>query len=395
MDDNVETFTDLSQQLVVVQHEWNDMDMGTMQAEAIEDLKQVAGTYGLADDPQTILFIDLIASATHYASTRFTTRFKHYLKMINITQQLAREIEKETKEFKDIASAFDQILRKFIDEVVEIQREAAVLLPLLKQVSNHLGLIQKILSSFSTDTPGAVETLDNGKIIAIKISVRRLGDRARDFHYRAQSKRNEISLLKTKIHLLHNKVEEKKNVTDKRMHFLTVGTIGGAVGGAIGGSVAGGAIGGTALGSAGALVIAGSAFPPVGAVFIMIGVGAISIGGILALIQFIRRRKFRKYQETAQKYLECISAGLDDMSRHTDEISQLLSKTSEKSMAVSLDMENIEDSLLSPAHAEMNSGICQKANQSTKETIECLEHICDFKWYNILENHRQAILPLT
>ncbi|CAF3230135.1 unnamed protein product, partial [Rotaria socialis] len=130
-------------------------------------------------------------------------------------------------------------------------------------------------------------------------------------------------------------------------------------------------IGTEAFGGVGALVIAGTAFPPIAAI-----IGACIIGGVAAGSVIILVKKFwARHQLKALNYLEKIFEGLVQLNSANMHFMRYMADTEEKANKVSEHIQDIQLCLESERQRRANRDVCIVAIDSTAAMIESLERI--------------------
>lgn len=128
-----------------------------------------------------------------------------------------------------------------------------------------------------------------------------------------------------------------------------------------------------AFGGAGTLVLGGLTFPPLGAVLVGAAIGSCSIGSILFLII----KLWQKQQFRAIEYLTLILENLNKLNIANLAFLDYMNKSEEEANRILVNLHTLTETIKSGSHRyrKLNSEICNKAVDSTKDMIKCINEI--------------------
>lgn len=140
-----------------------------------------------------------------------------------------------------------------------------------------------------------------------------------------------------------------------------------------GATVATGAVESVAFGGAGALVLGGFTFPPLGAILLGAGVGAIGIGGLIMLIF----KLWEKHQFKALAYLREILFNLNKLNNANLAFMEYMNRSEEDANKILTSMDFFVKNVKNGSHRyrRVNNDICLKAIDSTNDIIKCINNI--------------------
>ena len=140
-----------------------------------------------------------------------------------------------------------------------------------------------------------------------------------------------------------------------------------------GAGVTGMAVESIAFGGAGAIVLGGLSFPPLGAILIGAALGAFSIGTIL----FFIIKLWEKQQFKALEYLQLILEKLNKLNSANLVFMDYMNKSEEEANKILTNMDYLKQNVKSSSqrYRKTNSNICKKAIASTSDMIKCIENI--------------------
>ena len=140
-----------------------------------------------------------------------------------------------------------------------------------------------------------------------------------------------------------------------------------------GATMATGAVESIAFGGAGSLVLGGFSFPPLGAVLVGAGVGAIGIGSLM-LLMF---KLWEKHQFKALAYLRQILTNLNKLNNANLAFMEYMNKSEEDANKILTNMEFFKRNFSngSNRYRKVNYEICLKAIESTNDIIKCINGI--------------------
>jgi hypothetical protein len=160
-----------------------------------------------------------------------------------------------------------------------------------------------------------------------------------------------------------------------------------------GASLVGGAVESLAFGGAGALMLGGVSFPPLGAILLGAAIGAIGIGSLLMLIF----KLWEKHQFRALAYLREILTQLNALNNANLGFMEHMNKSEEDANKILTSMDFFKSNVKTSSvrYRKVNHEICLKAIESTQEIIKCINNISSIdlrEWVNDDENNN-FILP--
>ena len=205
----------------------------------------------------------------------------------------------------------------------------------------------------------------------------------------AKTSKEESSNIDYRINVLKENLESKITVCENRISFARIlPRLGATIGMVSGASTAGAVVESMAFGGAGALVLGGISFPPVGAILVGSAIGALGIGSLLLLII----KLWEKRQFLALGYLRQILDNLYRLEIANLGFMEYMSKSEQDSNTILVQMDffkrNVNSSSL--RYRKMNAEICFKAIESTNQMIATIEEISKIDMKNWI-NERERI----
>jgi hypothetical protein len=140
-----------------------------------------------------------------------------------------------------------------------------------------------------------------------------------------------------------------------------------------GATVATTAVESIAFGGTGTLLLGGFSFPPLGAVLLGAGVGAIGIGSLLLLIF----KLWEKHQFKALAYLREILTNLNKLNNANLAFMEYMNRSEEEANAIITSMDFFKNNVKngSMRYRKVNNEICVRAIDSTNDIIACINRI--------------------
>ncbi|CAF0882922.1 unnamed protein product [Rotaria sordida] len=259
---------------------------------------------------------------------------------------------KEVQEYSDMANELRDLIQCFVRMVMQAKHNVNMMLPLLTAAKSQMTIVQDVMGTDPTQALNEIDKID------IQLALNRM----------STGIQNLLSLAKSST-------VEKERLEIVGFCFkyaMPVGSL--APGAAIGGCVAAETFGGV-----GALVIAGTAFPPVTAI-----IGACILGGLCAGTAILLVKEFwGRHQLKALSYLDQIFEGLVQLNSANMNFMRYMTDTEEKANTVSQHIQDIQLCLESERQRRANHDVCTVAIDSTTAMIESLKQISNIdisKW---------------
>lgn len=327
-----------------------------------------------ANDEQTHRFRQFLSIATNFSSLPFAEKLNKIPELVESIKLLLESMMKEVKEYSDMANELRDLIQCFIRMVMQAKHNVNMMLPLLTAAKSQMSIVQDVMSTDLTQTFNDTDKKD------IKLALDRMSTGIQNLLSLAKSSRAESQKLDGRIHNMTNSVQSKKMVVEERLdiarfcfkHAIPAGVIGG-------GAAAGGCVVAEAFGGFGALVIAGTAFPPATAI-----IGACILGGVCAGTAIMMVKKFwARHQLKALSYLDQIFEGLVQLNSANIHFMSYMADAEEKANFVSQHLQDIQLCLESERQRRANHDVCVHAIESTSSMIESLKQISNIdisKW---------------
>ncbi|CAF1616746.1 unnamed protein product [Rotaria sp. Silwood1] len=338
-------------------------------------LQVAAGkTDSSTEDEQTHRFRQFLSIATNFSSLPFAQKLHKIPELVESIKELLENMMKEVQEYSDMANELRDLIQCFVRMVTQAKHNVNMMLPLLKAAKSQMGIVQDVMS---TDPSKALNGIDKRDI---QLALNRMSSGIQSLLDLAKSATAESQKLDDRIHNMTNSVQSKKVTVEERLDVanfcfkcaVPVSTI--TSGAAVGGLVAAESFGGI-----GALIIAGTAFPPITAI-----IGACILGGACAGTVILLVKKFwARHQLKALNYLNQIFEGLVELSSANAHFMRYMANTEEKANTVSQHIQDIQLCLESERQRRANHNVCDVAIDSTTSMIESLERISNLdisKW---------------
>jgi hypothetical protein len=344
---------------------WETFNPGEI-AEASLQVAAIQAGSPLATDEQTHRFRQFLSIATNFSSLSFASKLHKIPELVESIKILLENMMEEIREYSDMANELRDLIQCFVRMVMQVKHNVNMMLPLLTAATTQMTIVQDVMG---TDVTQVLNEIDKNDI---RLALDRMSSGIQNLLSLAKSSAVESQRLDDRIHKMTNSVQSKKVIVEERLEVarfcfkcgLPVGSI--ASGATVGGCVAAEAFGGV-----GALVIAGTAFPPVTAI-----IGACILGGTCAGTAIILVKKFWAHRQLkALSYLNLIFERLVELNSANMKFMRYMSDTEEKANTVSQHLQEIQLCLESDRQRRANRDICSVAIQSTTAMIESLEQI--------------------
>ncbi|CAF3493257.1 unnamed protein product [Rotaria sp. Silwood1] len=259
----------------VVQHD----DCSSVDAfeQCQRELRANVESFGLEKDEQTRRFANFISIATNFASSSFTQRIKKVPILIKSIQELLSEMRREIKEFNQVADQFETLVKFFCDLVDDTKTNMSLVLPKMLAASDHIHILADVLQSNDTNQPLSDDDKQDAHLAltVLATGVRKMRQFANVTNDQSKELRNHIESLKRNVKERREIAKNRINLADTFRFMAPVST------GTVVASTLCTMIESAEFGGAGAVVIAGAVFNPVGAVVL-----ATLIGGGVVLEKF-------------------------------------------------------------------------------------------------------------
>ena len=336
--------------------------------EIAETLLQTAVTNSgfSTHDEQTQRFRQFLSIATNFSSLPFAEKLHKIPELVESIKQLLDNMMKEVQEYADMANELRDLIQCFVRMVMQAKHNVNMMLPLLTAATTQLTIVHDVMSTDPSQKLNDVDKKD------IHLALDRMSSGIQQLLRIAKSSTAESQKLDERIHNMTNTVQSKKVIVEERLdvanfcfkYAVPAGTI--TSGAAIGGCVAA-----ESLGGVGALVIAGTAFPPITAL-----VGACILGGMCAATAtFLVKKFWSRHQLKALEYLNQIFEGLIQLNSANMNFMRYMTDTEEKANTVSQHIQDIQLCLESERQRRVNRDVCTIAIESTAEMIDSLRQI--------------------
>jgi hypothetical protein len=376
---------------------------------SMNELMDVANKNGLENDDQTRSFCKFISIGTNFASMNFVQRFQNIPDLIVSICDLIETMENEIKEFAEIANYFSNLIKSFIKLVMNTKHNMKMVQPHLEESILHLKIMSEALM------PESENALTDNDLKDIDLALTSMSSGIVKLINHARSSKEESVQLDLRINKLKYDIETKVTVTENRINFgnlfkLTfelanliiifllslllkkgriLPKIGASLGMISGATAVGGAVESVAFGGAGALVLGGLTFPPLGAILIGAAIGAVSIGSVLFLII----RLWQSHQFKAIGYLNAILDKLNKLNSSNLVFMDYMHKSEEESNKILTNIEFLKRNVGTGSlrYRQTNAAICNKAIESTNDMIKCIKRIDQININDWISNRGQHL----
>ena len=332
------------------------------------ELLKIANRHGLENDEQTRNFCKFISIGSNFASLDFKDRLQRIPDLVAGIKDLLNKIEEEIKEFAEIANVFQNLIHSFVKIVMNTKNKMNMALPHLEESTVYMSVMKDALM------PDSDKPLSPDDMLDVDIALTNLASGIVNLIDLAKQSKEESVQLETKISKLREKVDGKITVTKNRIGFSKLmPKMGAALGLTAGAGAVGTAVEISAFGGAGALVLGGLSFPPLGAILIGAVLGAFSIGSIIFLIM----KLWEKHQFKALEYLRLILEKLNALNSANIAFMNYMNKSEEDASRIVTNLNFLKMSVKSGSKRfrKASSEMCGKAIDSTHNMIQCIEKI--------------------
>ena len=241
----------------------NGWDMVNIREISENELLTVADQHGLESDPQTRDFCKFIAIGTNFASLDFQSRLQTIPVLVNSIKDLITKMQEEINEFADIANFFQTLIQAFLKVVMNTKHSMKMVEPHLDSAVVHMEIMSDALAPDS-NAPLSTEDLKD-----VEIALTNMSSGIVKLLEHARSSNEQSVQLDKKINDLKENIENKIVVVEKRIGFGNIlPKLGATLGMIAGVNAANMAVESIAFGGAGAVVLGGFSFPPLGAILL-------------------------------------------------------------------------------------------------------------------------------
>jgi hypothetical protein len=344
---------------------WETFNPGEI-AEASLQVAAIQAGSPLATDEQTHRFRQFLSIATNFSSLPFSGKLQKIPELVESIKQLIENMMKEVREYADMANELRDLIQCFVRMVMQAKHNVNMMLPLLSAAKSQMTIVQDVMNTDPTQALNEIDKKD------IQLALNRMSTGIQNLLSLAKSSTTESQKLDERIHNMTNSVQSKKVVVEERLEIASFCfKYAQPVTAAASGATVGGFVAAESFGGVGALVIAGTAFPPVTAI-----IAATILGGICAGTATILVKKFwARHQLKALNYLDKIFEGLVQLNSANMHFMRYMADTEEKANTVSQHMLDIQLCLESERQRRVNHNVCTVAIDSTTAMIESLQRI--------------------
>ena len=351
---------------------WESFNPDEIAEASLQVAVDATGFY--TEDDQIHRFRQFISIATYFSSLPFAEKLHKIPDLIGSITELLENMMKEVKEYSDMANELRDLIQCFVWMVMQSKHNVNMMLPLLNAAKTQMTIVQDVMNIDPSEVLNEIDKKD------IHLALKRMSSGIEKLLSLAKSSTAVSQKLDERIHNMTNTVQTKKMIVEERLDIakfcfkcsMPASAI--VSGGAVGGLVAAESFGGT-----GALIIAGTAFPPVTAI-----VGACMLGGIGAGTAILLVKKFwGRHQLKALNYLNQIFENLVQLNSANIHFMRYMTDTEEKANTVSQHIQDIQLCLESERQRRANRTVCITAIESTTAMMESLKKISDIdisKW---------------
>ncbi|CAF0767993.1 unnamed protein product [Adineta ricciae] len=317
-------------------------------------------------DEPTRRFRQFISIATNFSSLPFAQRLHKIPDLVESIKQLIENMMKEIQECSDMANELRDLIQCFVRMVMQVKHNVNMTLPLLTEAITQMEVVQDVLN---TDPSNALSDSDKKDI---RLALEQMSSGIDKLLNLSRSATNESRQLDDHIHSMTNSVQSKKVIVEERLELakfcLKYATPASSLGS---GTAVGGLVVAESFGGVGALVIAGTAFPPVTAI-----IGAFLLGGVCAGTATILVKKFWvRHQLKALDYLEKIFENLIELKSANRCFMGCMADTEEKANTGAVHIQSIQLCLESERQRRAHHNVCKVAIESTTAMIASLKRI--------------------
>ncbi|CAF1260213.1 unnamed protein product [Adineta steineri] len=319
-----------------------------------------------AHDEETQRFRTFLSIATNFSSLPLAAKLNKVPELVESIKKLLESMIKEVKQYSDIANELRDLIHCFIQLVMQVKHNVNMMLPLLSAAGSQLSVVEDVMN---TDPSQKLNETDKNDIT---LALDRMSDGIEKLLQLAKSSKADSQKLDERIHTMTNSVQSKKFVVQGRLDVAEFCFNNAKPAGAVSGALAaGGLLVSEAMGGFGALIVAGTAFPPVAAI-----ISASLLGGIGAITVVTLVKTFwARHQHNALMYLGKIFESLVRLNAANMYFIGYMTDAEEKAVAVSQHLKNIQGCLESERQRRVNRDACTRTIESTTAMINSLKEI--------------------
>ena len=320
------------------------------------------------DDEPTRRFREFISIATNFSSLTFARRLHKIPDLVESIKKLIENMMKEIQECSDMANELRDLIQCFVRMVMQAKHNVNMTLPLLTEAITQMAVVQDVLSA---DPNNALIDSDKKDI---RLALEQMSSGIEKLLDLSRSATNESRQLDDRTHSMTNSVQSKKVIVEERLEVAKFCVKYATPASSLGfGTAVGGLVAAESFGGVGALVIAGTAFPPVTAI-----IGAFILGGVCAGTATILVKKFWvRHQLKALGYLEKIFEKLIELKSANRCFMCCMADTEEKANTGSINIQTIQLCLESERQRRAHHNVCNAAIESTTAMVASLKRISD------------------
>ncbi|CAM2702478.1 unnamed protein product [Rotaria socialis] len=312
------------------------------------ELEQVVQSEGLESDEQTHIFRKFLSMATNFSSANFNDRLNSVPKVVQSIADLLDAMRKEVQEYADFANQFQELVAMYGKLVIDTQHQMGLLLPHMSAAKDHLSVLADVFES-NVNTLTATDQDD------IKIAMNGLAKGMQQMINVSHTSGQESRQLNERITKLKTKVQKKRGTVHGRVSLSKALSYLGPLAGA----------------SIVARVVAGFSLNPIVAIIC----GALLGGTLIITIASLVYRFWTRHQYKALAFLEKICSGLMELAQANMFFLDYLNKSEEAANTISVQLDQVQNSLTSERYRKQNAKVCKKALETLEQAVQMIETI--------------------
>ena len=332
-------------------------------------------------DEQLRIFQRFIAISSNFATLSFASKLHALPDLVKQIKELLLAMCREIRQFADIASHFEDLVQAFVELVMSTRHSMNMALPHLAQSVTQMEIMREALM------PDSSHPLTSDDMDDIHWALTNMAFGAEKMLAHATASNDTSERLHERIGKLKSDIQTKIRVIDKRIEYSQlVPTLGCGLGVGTLTVATLATIESAALGGAGALVLGGLAFPPLGALIAAAMVGGLAVGSVFALII----KLWKKHQFKALGYLVAILENLSKLSSANLSFMNHM-KNSKESLNTLLSSVNTLRTTIatgSRRHRRTHADACDQAIRSTKDMIACIKVLAGIDLRELVDSGR-------
>ncbi|CAF0803696.1 unnamed protein product [Adineta steineri] len=319
-----------------------------------------------ADDGETQRFRTFLSIATNFSSLPLAAKLNKVPELVESIKTLLESMIKEVQQYSDIANELRDLIHCFIRMVMQVKHNVNMILPLLSAARKQLSVVEDVMN---TDPSQILNETDKNDI---KLALDRMSNGIENLLELAKSSKAESQKLDERIHTMTNSVQSRKFVVQGRLDIAEFCFKNAKPAGAVSGALAaGGLLVSEARRGFGALIVAGTASPPVAAIISASALGGIGAATVVTLVKTL----WARHQHNALMYLGKIFESLVQLNAANTYFIGYMTDAEEKAIAVSQHLQDIQLCLESERQRRINRDVCTRAIESTTTMINSLKEI--------------------